>query len=129
MSLALGIRGHLPKFSQSDFTCSSVLFPLNSLVVNEHLLNKLLAFSIEKRAEEFTRKLKLLQLKSFPCDLTVAGLKQLVSNDLESSRTSLVLHRKSPHCTFPAGKVQCSISDDKVFLLNVIRALGVNHSF
>ncbi|KAH3878336.1 hypothetical protein DPMN_002224 [Dreissena polymorpha] len=49
--------------------------PLNSLVVNEHLLNKLLAFSIEQRAEEFTRKLKLLHLKSFPCDLTVAGLR------------------------------------------------------
>ncbi|KAH3780776.1 hypothetical protein DPMN_158598 [Dreissena polymorpha] len=48
--------------------------PLNSLVVNEHLLNKLLAFSIEQRAEEFTRKLQLLELKSFPCDLTVAGL-------------------------------------------------------
>ncbi|KAH3873984.1 hypothetical protein DPMN_037225 [Dreissena polymorpha] len=107
MSLALGIRGHLPKFSQSDYTCSSVLFrcicpfhksrtcftcgvqggygsrrravfthvPLNSLVVNEHLLNKLLAFSIEQRAEEFTRKLKLLHLKFFPCDLTVAGLR------------------------------------------------------
>ena len=91
-------------------------------------MHYLLAFFIEQRAEEFTRKLQLLQLKSFPCDLTVAGLKQLVSNDLESSRTSLVLHRKSPHCTFPAGKVLCSISNDKVFLLDVIRALGVNQT-
>ncbi|KAH3878824.1 hypothetical protein DPMN_002724 [Dreissena polymorpha] len=59
--------------------------PLISLVVNEHLLYKLLAFSIEQRAEEFTRKLKLLQLKSFPCDLTIFD----TTEGLSSNKTRL----------------------------------------
>ncbi|KAH3810472.1 alpha-mannosidase 2-like isoform X3 [Dreissena polymorpha] len=101
---------------------------LNSIVVNEHLQNKLLTFSLEQTAETFSPKLQIVQLKSFPCDLTFAGLRQLVSNDLESRGTSLVLHRKSPHCGFPVGKVLCSMSSEKVLLSDYIRALGVNQS-
>lgn len=58
-----------------------------------------------------------------PCDISVVGLRNLVSNDLKYSGTSLVAHRKSFDCNYDTSFLSeiCPVSPQKLTLRSVFK--------
>lgn len=72
---------------------------LESSLVSENLKNPFQSFGYSDISVQSHLTLSPLKT-SIPCDVSIVGLRNLVSNDLKYSGTSLTLHRKSFNCDF-----------------------------
>lgn len=85
---------------------------ISSTILNERLQNKAQLFSIEKHVDKFGHGFEPFHDKKLlPCDLAIVGLRALPTNDFNYNATSLVLHRKPTHCSFPVHTTACSLSN------------------
>lgn len=104
---------------------------VSSILLNEQLQNQPRLFSVEVHTDydwnSFNSDQSIAQ-KSLPCDLSIVGLRILVSNDLKYKGTSLVLHRRPKHCSFPISEEtsMCSLASVPVLLSDLTLALGTD---
>ncbi|XP_045199322.2 alpha-mannosidase 2x-like [Mercenaria mercenaria] len=109
------------KIQEVRYTHESV----SSIILNEQLQNKLQLFSVEQHNDKFIHGFELGQ-KPLPCDVSIVGLRNLVTNDLDYTGTSLVVHRKPVHCEFPTNVSTCSLSNGPLTLNDVRFGLDTN---
>jgi alpha-mannosidase II len=111
---------------EARYTHASV----TSTLLNEQLQNKPQVFSAEIEAEKVLGGFEPFKdQKSLSCDISIVGLRILVTNDLNYNGTSLVLHRRPKHCSYPVPDElsTCSLTDEPRTILNFSMGLDMQH--
>ncbi|KAL4226183.1 Alpha-mannosidase 2 [Mactra antiquata] len=128
----LQLEGKIPENDETEEI--RYTYPTESNNIMNEMLNEPTFMLFSEKFSPFREigyNLEFLEFKplkhSMPCDVSVVGLRTLSKTNLKYNGTSLVLHRKSRHCSFDVNP-ECSNGGHDVNLKSLFPGVSMKHA-